>query len=112
MPSGLRYHSAGQIPVMQDIYSGEVDYMSLSWVNRLSGEAISASGVSAFLNWYIPAGMTAYNSGTASGASAMWMVFSATAPPNTVLRLSARILTTSGKSLFEYFDCRIWTGQS
>lgn len=110
MATGIKYHSAGSIPVTQDIYSGEVDVMFMSWINRFGAESISASGVTAFLDWYIPAGITAYNSGTALGASAMWMRYSATAAPGTILRCSARVLTTSAKSLFEYFDVRIWTG--
>lgn len=95
---------------MLDMYSGTVDYLTMSWVNVFTGESISASGVSAFATWYMPAGWLAYASGTATGASAYWMKFSATGAPGTSGRASAKVLTTSGRQLFETFDMRLFTG--
>lgn len=110
MASGLHIVSAGMPKNVQQFYSGEVDFFTLDWTVRLSGESISASGVSAFLNWYFPAGFTAYLSGTAAGASGMWMKLSATGAPAN-FRLSAAVNTTSGKRMIEWFDVQIWTGQ-
>lgn len=110
MPSGLHIVSAGSQNPVQQFYSGEVDFVMMDWSQRLSGESISASGVSAFLNWYFPAGFTAYLSGTAVGASGMWMKISATGAPAN-FRLSAAVNTTSGKRMIEWFDVQIWTGQ-
>lgn len=93
-----------------NVWSGEVEDFTLSWVNRLGAENISASGVSAFHNWYVPAGATAYQSATALGASASTMRLSATATAGYQFRVSARILTTSGRSIFDYFDIRMMTG--
>ena len=80
--SGLRTITAG-IPDqdVQDFHSGEVDFITMDWRYRLSGETVSASGVSAFINWYLPAGMTGFLSGTAAGASGIWVKMSATAAP-------------------------------
>jgi hypothetical protein len=108
--SGLHIISAGVQSPTQEFYSGDVDFMSMSWVNRLSAESISASGVSAFLNWYFPAGVTGYLSGTGVGASSMWVKLSATAAPGTVMRVSAKVLTTSAKTMVDWFDLRISTG--
>ncbi len=97
---------------MLDFYSGTVEFLNLSWVSALaSTEAISASGVTAFASFFLPLGFTAYASGTATGASAHWVKFSATGVIGTVGRGSARVLTTSGRQLFETFDMRVFTGQ-
>jgi hypothetical protein len=112
MASGLRIVSASvQSPPTQVWFSGEVDFMTYDFTYRLSGENISASGVSAFMTWGIPAGATAYASGTASGGSAMWMKMSATAAHGATLLSSARVLTTSGKNLVEWFTIKVITGQ-
>src|SRR5688500_20307018 len=97
--SGTNIVSAGIQSDMLSFFSGDVDFVTLSWVRRFSGEAISASGVTAFATWYVPAGIGAILSGTALGASAMWLKMSATAPPtyNGVYRVSARVTTTSAK---------------
>ena len=108
--SGTNIVSAGKQADTLLFYSGDTDFVTLSWVQRFSGEAISASGVTAFATWYVPAGATAILSGTALGASAMWMKMSATAAPNFTGRVSARVLTTSGKFMTEYFDIKIHTG--
>lgn len=112
MPSGLRVITAGVNNNVQDFHSGECDFMTLDWRHRMSAENISASGVSAFLNWYFPAGFTGFLSGTGVGGSSMWIKVSATAPPVTdsAYMWSARVLTTSAKSIFETFKVRVWTG--
>lgn len=109
--SGVNIISAGKLPDTQLFFSGDCDFITLSWVQRFSGEAISASGVTAFATWYVPAGGAAILSGTANGASAMWMKMSATGANGVTGRVSARVLTTSGKFMTEYFDFKIWTGQ-
>lgn len=110
--SGVRVVSAGVENEVQSFHSGECDFLTLDWRIRFSGENISASGVSAFLNWYFPAGFTGFLSGTGVGASSMWVKVSATAPVNTesAYMWSARALTTSAKALFETFKVRVWTG--
>lgn len=112
MTVGNRVLTAGIPNDVQLFHSGESDFLTMEWYPRLSGETISASGVSAFLNWYFPAGFTAIASGTGVGASSMWCKVSATAPPdaNSAYRWSARVLTTSAKSLFETFLVRVHTG--
>lgn len=109
MTTGLRSLSAGMQPLVQLWYSGESDFTVMDWSLRLSAETISASGVSAFLNIYFPAGFTAFASGTASAASGMWWKMSATGTAG-VYRLSAGITTTSAKRLYEWFDVKIGTG--
>jgi hypothetical protein len=109
--SGVNIVSAGKQSDTLLFYSGETDFVTLSWIQRFSGESISASGVTAFATWYVPAGASAILSGTANGASAMWMKMSATAAPGFTGRVSARVLTTSAKYMIEYFDIKIWTGQ-
>lgn len=97
---------------MLDFYSGEVEFINMSWVNMLgTSECISASGTTAFLTWYLPPGFTAYNSGTANSLSANWVKFSATGAVGTSGRGSARVLTNSGRQLYETFDMRVFTGQ-
>ena len=112
MTSGLHVFSAGDIPPVQEFYSGEVDFLTLSWVNRLSAEKISANAGVPLYNWYFPVGITGFLSGTAAGSSAMWVKLSATAPANYtgVFRCSARITTDSAKNLIEWFDVKIHTG--
>lgn len=110
MSSGLHVVSAGIQPTIQQFQSGEVDFLMLSWVWRLSGEKISANGGVPLYNWYPPAGYTAFLSGTANGSSAMWMKLSATGAPNVVNRASAKITTDSGKVLLEWWDMRSYTG--
>lgn len=107
----LRTISAGQQNVVQRFFSGEVDFVQWDWSTRLSGETISASGVSAFLNVYMPLGYTAYLSGTASAASGLWFKVSATGAYMTTARFSAAVNTTSGKRLIDWFDVQIWSGQ-
>ena len=111
--SGVNIISAGVQSDTIRMFSGDVDFVTLSWVNRFSADRISASGVTAFATWYVPAGIAAIASGTALGASAMWLKLSATAPPtyNALYRVSARVTTNSAKILTEYFDVQIWTGQ-
>jgi hypothetical protein len=109
--SGVNIVSAGQQTDTLRFFSGDVDFITLSWVNRFSADRISASGVTAFATWYVPAGATAILSGTALGASAMWVKISATAAPGFTGRVSARVLTNSAKFMTEYFDIQIWTGQ-
>ena len=112
MPPDQRFWSAYTADrPMLDFYSGTVDFINMSWVNVFTGESISASGVTAFATWFLPAGFTAYASGTATGASAHWVKFSATGAIGASGRASARVLTTSGRQLFETFDLRIFTGQ-
>ena len=112
MASDQRYWSAYATDrPMLDFPPSAVDFINLSWVNVFTGEAISASGVTAFATWFLPAGFSAYASGTATGASAHWVKFSATGTVlNTAVRASARVLTTSGRQLFEYWDMRLTTG--
>src|SRR5687767_10692231 len=105
--SGTNIVSAGKQTDTLLFYSGDTDFVTLSWVQRFSGESISASGVTAFATWYVPAGASAILSGTALGGSAMWMKMSATAAPNFTGRVSARVLTTSAKFMTEYFDIKI-----
>jgi hypothetical protein len=109
--SGVNIVSAGIQSDTLLFYSGETDFVTLSWVRRFSGERISASGVTAFATWYVPAGASAILSGTALGSSAMWMKMSATAAPGFTGRVSARVVTDSAKVMIEYFDIKIWTGQ-
>jgi hypothetical protein len=110
--SGVNIVSAGAQIDTQSFFSGEVDFVTLSWAYRFSGERISANGSNVPLyDWYVPAGATAFASGTALGGSAMWMKMSATAAPNFTGRVSARVTTTSAKILTQHFDIRIWTGQ-
>lgn len=99
-------------PTMQEFQSGEVDFISLDWTWRLSADKISANAGTPLYNWYFPVGVTAFLSGTALGSSGMWTKVSATAPPGTVLRGSARITTDSAKSLVEWFDVRVHTGNT
>ena len=110
MTSGLHVVSAGVQPTIQEFFSGEVDFLNLSWIYRLSGEKISANGGVPLYNWYVPAGYTAFASGTAAGSSAMWMKLSATGIPNVTNRASAKITTDSGKVLLEWWDMRCYTG--
>jgi hypothetical protein len=113
MPPDQRWISAGnETPrPMLDFYSGDADYFTLSLVQRFTGENISANGSNVpQVVWYIPAGFTGFASGTAVGGSAMWVKLSATAAPNTIIRASARALTTSARQLHEYFDLRVTTG--
>ncbi len=111
MTTGTRWVSAGLDNDPQYFYSGEVDYLKMSWIGRFSGENISASGVTSFFAWYLPAGFTAFASGTANGASAAWAKISATGAVTTALRrASARVTTTSGKSLLSWWDMAIYTG--
>jgi hypothetical protein len=114
MTAILRVVSAGASNDVQSFHSGECDFLTMDWTLRFSGENISASGVSAFINWYFPAGFTGFLSGTGVGASSMWVKVSATAPPNanSAYVWSARALTTSAKSLFETFMVRVHTGLS
>ncbi len=96
---------------MIDFHSSSVDFFTITWTGVLaSGETISASGVSAFAEWYLPAGFTAFNSGTGTGAMSFWMKLSATGAPGTQGRASARILTTSARRLYEAWDMRIFSG--
>lgn len=113
MASGLRIVSAGTPPPIQQWFSAEVDYITMDWTQRLSGESISASGTNGgFVVWYWPAGYTGYLSGTAVGASGIWCKVSATGAPNYVTaRVSARVLTTSGRQMFDWFDTQVWSGQ-
>lgn len=97
---------------MLDIPPSAVDFINLSWVNVFTGESISASGVTAFATWFLPVGYSAYASGTATGASAHWVKFSATGTVvGAIGRASARVLSTSGRQLFEFWDMRLMTGQ-
>ncbi len=108
-----RYWSADSVDrPMLDFYPSAVEFINLSWVNTLaSGETISASGVTAFATWFLPAGFSAYASGTGTGAQIHWVKFSATGTViNQIGRASARILSTSGRQLFESWDMRIYTG--
>jgi hypothetical protein len=109
--SGTNIVTAGVTPDTLLFFSGDCDFVTLSWARRFSGEKISASGITAFATWYVPAGATAILSGTATDGSGMWMKMSATAAPNFTGRVSARVLTTSAKFMTEYFDIKIWTGQ-
>jgi hypothetical protein len=102
--SGVNIVSAGIQSDTLLFFSGDCDFVTLSWAQRFSGEKISASGVTAFATWYVPAGATAILSGTALGSSAMWMKMSTG-------RVSARVVTDSAKVMIEYFDIKIWTGQ-
>jgi hypothetical protein len=112
MASGLRSITANTTQAENMVFhSGEVDFVTLDWRYRLSADKISANGSVPLYNWYLPVGLTAFLSGTAAGSSAMWMKVSATGAPN-VYRGSARITTDSAKSLIEWFDIRIWTGNS
>lgn len=95
---------------MLDFYSSETTYFSMSWVNVFTGESISASGVTAFATWFLPAGFSAIGSGTAAGSSAHWVRVSATGAIGSSGRASARVLSTSGRQLFESFDMRIFSG--
>lgn len=111
MATGTRWVSAGYQNDPEQFFSGEVDYLTLSWIGRFSAEGVSASGVTGFFVWYLPAGFTAFASGTANGASAVWAKISATGAVTTALkRASAQATTTSGKSLIEWFDIAIHTG--
>ncbi len=109
--SGINLITAGVQPDTLLFFSGDADFVTLNWARRFSGEKISASGVTAFATWYVPPGATAVLSGTATDGSGMWMKMSATAAPGFTGRVSARVLTTSGKFLTEWFDIKIWTGQ-
>lgn len=114
MASGLRILSAGSQPIQQLFFSADVDFITMDWTQRLSAESISASGTNGgFVTWYFPAGFTAFLSGTAVGASGIWCKLSATGAPmaNTV-RASAKVTTTSGKNLSEWFDVMVWSGQT
>jgi hypothetical protein len=108
--SGVNIVSAGKYTDTLRFFSGDVDFVTLSWVQRFSAETISANSNVPIATWYLPAGATAFLSGTALGGSAMWMKMSATAAIP-LGRVSARVTTTSAKILTEHFDIQIWTGQ-
>lgn len=112
MASGLHIVSAGapNNPVQQ-FFSADVDFIVMDWSQRLSGESISASGVSAFITWYLPTGFTGFLSGTAAGASGIWVKVSATgAPGGLPARVSAKVTTTSGKNMSDWFDIQVYSG--
>ena len=97
------WHSAFSGERQESIFgmiSGEADDFGISWTGRLGSENVSA------VDWYTPDGLSALESGTA--AQTTTIRYSATATPDTTLRVSARILTSgSGRRLIEYFDLEI-----
>lgn len=88
-----------------NMLSGEVDDFTVNFTSRLTGTGFTEKISATKWTWFIPAGLTGFASGTATGGSAMQVRISATGAPQTAYRVSAQIITTgSGRRLTEWFD--------
>ena len=96
------------MPMTFNFLSGEVDDITVDFTNRLTGTGFTEKISATKWTFHFPVGVTGFMSGTATGGSAMQCRFSATAAPNTTVRVSAVAFTTgSGRKLVEYFDIAI-----
>ena len=85
--------------------SGEVDDFTIDFTSRLTGTGFAEKISATRWNWYFQPGLTGFQSGTATGGSAMQLRLSGTGAPATAYRVSGVIITTgSGRRLTEYFD--------